>query len=278
MMVEQNWNLTDIPTIGNSQIWSSPTQGKKTFEKPDVAMFDNAPSDVTIWSFFGKIIVWLVVWLCAVALLFWSLAAVGWIAGLNSWNSVLRVIFPIIWFVVNFVWSLALALMYNIFFSKRYYNFSKMAGLIFVSSLILLLFSFVFYLMYKNTNDLYIVLWFQILFWLYFSLNLMDYMSQPNYSASSMMWNTLWCILTVIAYLLLMPFVENLIYYSILPVILSYSVMILWASIWDAVYYKLYEWWNNPLYLPSLTELREERQKEEKEKEKDEEEVNVEVG
>ena len=64
---------------------------------------------------------------------------------------------------------------------------------------------------------------------------------------------------------------------AILPVILAYTLMIFWAWIRDAIYYKFYEWGNNPFYLPSINELREERQKEEKEKEKEEEEVNVEM-
>ena len=62
-----------------------------------------------------------------------------------------------------------------------------------------------------------------------------------------------------------------------LSVLLSYSLMILWAWIWDAIYYKFYEWGNNPFYLPSLNELREERQKEEAKKAEDDEEVNVDI-
>ncbi len=60
--------------------------------------------------------------------------------------------------------------------------------------------------------------------------------------------------------------------------ILAYTVTVFGSSLWDAIYYKFYEWWNNPFYLPSLNELREDRKKEEaKKKEEEEEEVNVEV-
>ena len=58
---------------------------------------------------------------------------------------------------------------------------------------------------------------------------------------------------------------------------LAYTMTVLWAWIWDAIYYKFYEWWNNPFYLPSLNELREERKKEEVKKNEEEEEVNVEI-
>ena len=162
-----------------------------------------------------------------------------------------------------------------------------MFALIFVSSLIFFVFFLVLYLLYSKINDLYVLLWFQIIFGLYITLNLIDFLSQPNYSASSMLWNTLWCELTVVTYISVTQLVnftvwdniklKTVIFLAILPVILAYTLMIIWAWIWDAIYYKFYEWWNNPFYLPSINELREERQKEEKEKEKEEEEVNVEM-
>ena len=285
-MTESTWNLGNIPTIGSSQIWLNSTQNQNTFWNPDVAMFDNAPSDVTLWSFFGKIFIWLIVWLCVVALLFWTLAALGSItwSDKSQVNSMLKILLSVVWFVVHFVWSFALALMYNIFFSKRYYNFGKMFALIFVSSLILWIFFILIYVLYDKMYDLYVILWFQVIFWLYVSLNLMDFLSQPNYSASSMMANNLWCILTIVAYIAIMKFVnfntwENLrlLFLAIIPVILSYTLMIFGSNLWDAIYYKFYEWWNNPFYLPSLNELREERQKEEVKKAEEEEDVNVEM-
>ena len=68
-----------------------------------------------------------------------------------------------------------------------------------------------------------------------------------------------------------------LLFLAIIPVILSYTLMIFGSNLWDAIYYKFYEWWNNPFYLPSLNELREERQKEEVKKAEEEEDVNVEM-
>lgn len=293
-MTDSSTNLGNIPTIGSPQIWMNSTQNSKNFEKPDVAMFDNAPSDITLWSFFGKIFIWLMVWFCVVALLFWTLAALGSIAWTNTGQATttLKILLAATWFVVDFIGSVALALMYNIFFNKRYYNFGKMFALIFISSIIFSLFFIVIYFLYNDINDLYCILWFQVIFWLYISLNLMDFLSQPNYSASSMMWNNLWCILTVVAYVWITQMIDfsqwtaeasdawkfkSVFFLAIFPVILSYTLMIFGANLWDTIYYKFYEWWNNPFYLPSLNELREERQKEEKEKEKQEEEVNVEM-
>ena len=293
-MSDSTADFNNIPTIGSSQIWMNPGNEQKVFQKPDVAMFDNAPSDVSVWSFFGKIFLWLIVWICVVWLLFWTLAALGSVAWADTGQAttMLKLLLAATWFVVQFVGSVALALMYNIFFSKRYYNFGKMFALIFVSSLIFSLFFIIIYVLYDKINDLYVILWFQVIFWLYVSLNLMDFLSQPNYSASSMMWNNLWCIITVVVYVLIMQSIDfsqwtaessdqwklkSVFFLAILPVLLSYTLMIFGASLWDAIYYKFYEWGNNPFYLPSLNELREERRKEEVKKAKDDEEVNVEM-
>ena len=271
----------NIPPIWSAQIWIDSLQNDKNIKKPDVAIFDNAPNDVSIWSFFGKIFIWLVVWICVAALLFGTLTAIWWLTWSDDGNinSMISILLPIIWFIVWFVWNLALALMYNIFFSKRYYNFSKMFWLIFTSSLILFVFFFIIYLLFKDMHSLYAILWFQIIFELFIAINLIDFLSQPNYSASSLMGNTLWCVLSAIIHLVIISNMSNFnILLIVVSAILAYVMTIFGSWIWDAIYYKFYEWGNNPFYLPSLNELREERQKEENKKEKEDEDVNVEVG
>jgi hypothetical protein len=269
----------EIPPIGSSQIWIDSMQ-KKDIKKPDVKIFDNAPNDVTIWSFFGKIFIGVVVWICVAALLFATLTAIWWLTWSDDGNinSILWVLLPVVWFVVWFVWNLVLAWLYNIFFSKRYYNLWKMFGLIFTSSLILFIFFFLIYVLFKDMRSLYTILWFQIIFELFISVNLIDFLSQPNYSASSLMGNTLWCVLSVIIHLAIVSSITEFnILFIVLSAVLAYTMTIFGAGIWDAIYYKFYEWWSNPFYLPSLNELREERQKEETKKEKEEEEVNVDM-
>ncbi len=279
----KTFSPNEIPNIWASQIWQVSI---KNVDKPDVSIFDNAPNDISVWSFFGKIFIGVVIWICVAALLFGVLTAFWWMSGNDNGqvNPILGILLPVVWFIVTFVWNLVLALMYSMFFSKRYYNFGKMFWLIFVSSLILLVFFFIIYALYSDINELYLILWLQIAFSLYISLNLMDFLSQPNYSASSLMWNTLWCVLAVVAHLWIMNVMvkwwsnsQDVIMPTIISSVITYGVMILGAWIWDALYYKFYEWWNNPFYLPSLNELREERQKEESKKEKEDEEVNVEI-
>ncbi len=278
-MTEQIQNLWDISPIWSSQVWLNSTQISKELKKPDISMFDNAPSDVTAWSFFGKIWLGLIVWICVAALLFATLSALWWLSDSSDGiNSIIWIILPVVGFIVGFVWNLALALLYNIFFSNRYYSFGKMAWLIFASSLIIFIFFFIPYLLFKNDiSTLYTLLWLQIIFELFIAKNLIDFLSQPNYSASSLMWNTLWAILAVVLHLLILKMVDFSILLIIGSAVIAYVMVAIWSWIWDAIYYKFYEWWNNPFYLPSLNELREERRKEEVKKAKEEEDINVEM-
>ena len=280
-MTNVDSNLWGIPQIGNSQIWFDSLKNSNNMKKPDISMFDNAPSDVTAWSFFGKILLGTVVWICVSALLFATLSALGWLTSTDdSVNSIIWVLLPVVGFVVWFVWNLALAWLYNIFFSKKYYSFGKMAWLIFASSLIIFIFFFVPYLLFNgNMIALYTMLWFQVIFQLFISKNLIDFLSQPNYSASSLMWNTLWAVLAVVVHLAIVSTMwkDVNILLIIASAMVSYIMIAIWSWIWDAIYYKFYEWWNNPFYLPSLNELREERRKEEVKKAKEEEDVNVDM-
>lgn len=290
-MANSSVNVWEIPPIGGSQIWITPQKVISENGKPDVAMFDNAPNDVSFWSFFWKIFIGIIVWVCVAALLLGWLG-LSWITSSSDdggLNKMMSILLPIIWFIAWFVWNLALAWLYNIFFSKRYYNFGKMFWLIFASSLIIFVFFFAIFALWNslfnnNVALLYSVLWFQIIFELFISINLIDFLSQPNYSASSLIGNTLWFVLSVILHLLMIRLMRGNdgVYHLNLrcilgSAVLSYTMTVLGAAIWDAIYYKFYEWWNNPFYLPSLNELREDRKKEEVMKKEEEEEVNVDV-
>ena len=279
MMANSNGNVWEIPPIGGTQISVDTQKIIKETPKPDVAMFDNAPNDVSIGSFFWRIFLAIIVWVCVAALLFGTFA-LWWLGSSDAWNlnSMLWILLPVMWFVACFVWNIALAWLYNLFFSKRYYNFSKMVGLIFVSSLLILPLFIIISAIYKHVfhadmDTLYFILKLQIIFSLFVSVNLIDFLSQPNYSASSLMWNIMWLALATIVALLIS---WNTILITV-SAIATYTCMVIWSVIWDAVYYKFYERGNNPFYLPSLNELREERKKEEVKKKEEEEEVNVDI-
>ena len=73
--------------------------------------------------------------------------------------------------------------------------------------------------------------------------------------------------------------IKNQIYLLLLlPPILSFWIMPLWLGIWNMIYYKFFEVWNNPFYAESKWELNKKEleylQKEEKLNEIDED-INV---
>lgn len=276
--------MTDIPNLNIGPIGSVQITNNFELKKPDEALFDNAPIDITIWSFFGKIFIGIIIWLCVSFLNIACLSIIGFTAEKTS--APLWILLPIIGFVSSLIWNSVLAFLFNQFFSKKYYNLWKMLWLIFLSSIILLVFFFILYQLFSTNNELFLVFGFQIIFSIFLTLNLIDFLAQPNYSASCLIGNTLGCVLSATIFLALRTVFtskstelqkDTITILCIASSLLAYSMTILWSEIRNWIYYKLYEWWNNPFYLPSLNELRESRKKEELKKQKEDEEINVEM-
>jgi len=110
----------------------------------------------------------------------------------------------------------------------------------------------------------------------------MDFLSHPNYAASSLMGNLVGFMLSCTVYFAVaMGALKNdatgTLILLISPSLIGYTVTLFGSSVWDMIYYKLFERGNNPFYLPSLSELRREEQEEIKKQEKLNEEINVEL-
>jgi len=97
------------------------------------------------------------------------------------------------------------------------------------------------------------------------------------------MGNTLGFILSAVIYLVVVSGLQeqelsNQIYlFMLLPTLIAYPVTIGGMGVWEAIYYKLFEWGNNSFYLQSLAELSKKRQEELEQEAKNQEEVNVET-
>lgn len=72
-------------------------------------------------------------------MLFAVLSAVGGMLGGSGEapSTILGILLAFIGFIAGMIGNMGLALLYNLFFSKRYYNLRKMLGLIFTSSIII---------------------------------------------------------------------------------------------------------------------------------------------
>jgi hypothetical protein len=242
---------------------------------------------VTLGGFFGKIVIGGIIGACIALLFFAILSAVGGILGSENGNpsAILGIMLAFIGFIAGMLGNMGLALLYNLFFSKRYYALGKMFGLIFTSSIVIFILTVPLYFLFQgNVGTAFTIFGVQIIFSFFITSNLIEFLAHPNYSASSMMGNLLGFMLSIVIYLgfvIKLPpdkIVDNLPLLMVLPPLLGYTIIIAGLGIWDAVYYKLFEWGNNPFYLRSLSELSKERQAEIQAAEKEGESVNVEVG
>jgi hypothetical protein len=97
------------------------------------------------------------------------------------------------------------------------------------------------------------------------------------------MGNTFGFVLAVVFYLFFVNGIQGqelgnqTIMFVLFPTIVGYPVVLFGLGIWDAIYYKFFEWGNNPFYLRSLSELSKERQEEAENEQKEQESINVEI-
>lgn len=290
--MDNSFNPNFIPGIGTmGPIGTQPQmnpmntiQAQK--EKKEKIIFGNEPNDITLKDFCWKIFIWLLSWGIISVILFLFTGVIGGILGDNGGapTSILWIVLAAVGFITGMIGNMGCALLFNILFSKRYYNLSKMLGLIFTSSMIIFVAFVPIYLLFPWTvTTAYSICGFQIIFSFFITICLMDFLSHPNYSASSLMGNLLGFMFSSAAYLVLVNITNsnsedietNTLLLLIVPSILGYTVTLFGSGIWDAIYYKLFEWGNNPFYLPSLTELKRKEQEELAKQEKDNESVNV---
>ena len=121
------------------------------------------------------------------------------------------------------------------------------------------------------------------MFSFFITANLLEFLAQPNYSASSLLGTTFGFILSMVIFMsftlsIQSDEINNQIFkFMLVPTIVGYTVLIAGSEAWNAIYYKLFQRGNNPFYLKSPSELSKEELLAEQIKEKEKEEVNVDM-
>lgn len=121
-----------------------------------------------------------------------------------------------------------------------------------------------------------------MLFSFFITANLLEFLAQPNYSASSLMGNTLGFVLSIVVFMGVALRLQGqevphqISQFMWIPTIVGYTILIAGSEIWNAIYYKLFQRGSNPFYLKSRSELSQEEQIAEHLKEKNAEDINVE--
>jgi len=95
-------------------------------------------------------------------------------------------------FLSTFIGNIAVGGIYGLFYNRKYYNTSKMFGLLFLTNGILFFFLAPIYIVFASQIDiLFLILGFHILFSVFASAAQIEFSTNPNYSASSFMGNIL---------------------------------------------------------------------------------------
>ncbi len=178
---------------------------------------------------------------------------------------------PLVWLVfmaIGLIWSilgtLILSLLYNVIWSQDYYDIKLMSsGILSVNLLLLVPFLFLYFFTWTILQDiklLFIVFAFHLLFSVYLSLTSIDIIKNPNYSLVYVVGDGLGFIMAILIFFVifsLSSWVDWSVEKNVLlfPSILAFSLIPFFWTLFEKIYYKFYEMWNDFLYVPSISEV-----------------------
>lgn len=241
-----------------------------TIAKTSEKSLMNEPNNLT-WrqilgkTFIGLLVGWIISALLFVVLSFvWSMfvGALGQQSGqLSQANPLLPLILLFIGFISTCIGNLSIAGLYNLFYSKKYYDASKTFGLLLLTNGLLLFILAPIYLVFSNDiQTLFIVLWFHVLFSIFISACQIEFSSNPNYSGSSLMGNVIGFAAAILVYSLIYKVAnsgeaqQQTYLLMLLPSVLWFGLTPFGAGIREKIYYKFYEMGNNAFYIASPSE------------------------
>lgn len=234
-------------------------------------VIDIEPSNPSRWQVFMKTILWLMVWIFIAFIVFITLILVWGVLETalanrltGAWwaNPLLPLILLVIAFLWTFIGSIVLAWIYNVIFTEKYYDMSKMFSLTLFANIIIFLFFIGLYLLFAwNVEVLFFVLAFHIIFTVFCSISLIEFSTNPNYSAVHMLGTTIWLVLAIVVFALWYKIIDLNEWWSAikiflsLPSVLAYCFIPFWHGLREKIYFKFYESGNNFFYIPSLNEV-----------------------
>ncbi len=225
-----------------------------------------------VWTIVGVIVAFLVF---AVTILFnWTIqkwlgtvSAAGAIKWWISASPALAMILLFIAFIWSFVWNMMISIIYGLAYSDKYYNTTKSIWHTIVVNLILFIsFAPIYFIYSNNISALFMILAFHLVFALYISHNIIEYIANPNYSIVAMIGNTFGMTFFITVFLVLFKMVSS--WSSIwdtqnneikillsVPAALCYAIIPIVSAIWEKIYYGMFTLGTNFLYISSLSEV-----------------------
>jgi hypothetical protein len=128
--------------------------------------------------------------------------AFGQQAGIT--NPMLSIVLLFIGFLSTFIGNIAVGGLYSLFYNRKYYNTGKMFALLFLTNGILFFFLAPIYIVFASQLDvLFLILGFHVLFSIFISAAQIEFSTNPNYSASSLMGTMFGFVLAFLFYILM---------------------------------------------------------------------------
>ncbi|MDP2670426.1 MAG: hypothetical protein Q8O99_05925 [bacterium] len=236
----------------------------------DSQLLDIEPSNPSRRQVFLKSILGLIVGVFISFLVFLILLLVGGIVqealaskiiGADGTNPLLPLILLVIAFLGTFIGCVIMAGIYNLIFTEKYYDMSKMFGLVLFANIIVFVFFIGLYLLFAGgIEQLFFILAFHIIFTVFLSFALIEMSTNPNYSAVHLIGTSIGLLLAVLCFGLGYKIIDINAGRSVhillsLPPVLAYFLIPFWHGLWEKVYRKFYEAGNNFFYIPSLSEV-----------------------
>jgi hypothetical protein len=101
-----------------------------------------------------------------------------------------------------------------------------------------------------------------VMFGFFISYTLIEFTTNPSYSASSLIWSVLWFGITLVVYIAIYNITKwdvkwtNTLNLAVLsPFLISYTLIPLFQGIWTQIYYGIYTGGSNPLFVPQLADV-----------------------
>ena len=169
-----------------------------------------------------------------------------------------------IWLVSAIFWNIVLAIIYNVSWSEDYYDIKLMTSSILSANILLLIpFLLLYFFVWTILQDikmLFITFAFHLFFSTYLSLTTIDLVKNPNYAPVYVIWNSVGFIVAVLIFFFVFflsstpawEVQKNILFYT--P-ILSFAIIPFFSTLFEKIYYKFYEMWNDFLYIPSISEV-----------------------
>lgn len=223
----------------------------------------NEPPHPSGWQMIGKTLLWLLIGGLLSFLIFGILSVLGNDFFTKSEGIFMSLVFIIIACIVTIIGVGIFSGLLNLMFGSDYYDFAKMFGFsVLANGLLVLLFLPLYMMLNDSLPLLLFVLAFHVMFGFFISYTLIEFITNPSYSASSLIGTVLWFGATLVIYLLLYKLTQGdqmgntTLYLHILsPFLIAYTVIPLLHGIRVQIYYSIYTGGNNPLFIPQLVDV-----------------------